>query len=138
MQDMNTLKERLEEVMSELGMRKSSELASYCGVSASLVAQWFSGTTKLGSKPLKALAKTRFNIEWIADGTLPKYRAGAPAQVEALPVATPEVFLVYATKRELSLLSKFREATHSGMELIETTADVAEKDGRKIREVKRG
>ncbi|MFZ6755778.1 S24 family peptidase [Undibacterium sp. Ji50W] len=71
---METLKDRLSEVMKELHLSKAKDLAIFCDVSEGLVTQWFSGQTKLGPKPLKAFARTHFNIDWIADGTLPKYR----------------------------------------------------------------
>lgn len=73
---MNTLPSRLREVMDELGIEKPRELAEFCGVSEGLVSQWFSGTTKLGPKPLRALARTHFNLDWIVEGRLPKYRIG--------------------------------------------------------------
>ncbi len=71
---METLKDRLNEVMEDLKLTKAKDLAIFCDVSEGLVTQWFSGQTNLGPKPLKAFARTRFNIDWIADGTLPKYR----------------------------------------------------------------
>ena len=61
--------------MSELGIEKPKGLADFCGVSEGLVSQWFSGRTKLGPKPLRALSRTHFNLDWIAEGRLPKYRA---------------------------------------------------------------
>ena len=71
---MDTLKDRLTEVMEDLNITRAKDLAIFCDVSEGLVTQWFSGQTNLGPKPLKAFARTRFNIDWIADGTLPKYR----------------------------------------------------------------
>jgi len=74
---MNDLATRLEEAMKELGLANSTELAKFCGVSQGLVTQWFSGRTKLGPKPLKAFGRTKFSLDWITDGKLPKYRPGA-------------------------------------------------------------
>ena len=71
---MNTLPSRLREIMDELGIERPREFAEFCGVSEGLVSQWFSGTTKLGPKPLRALARTHFNLDWIVEGRLPKYR----------------------------------------------------------------
>ncbi|BBB65889.1 transcriptional regulator [Undibacterium sp. YM2] len=71
---METLKDRLTEVMEDLKITRAKDLAIFCDVSEGLVTQWFSGQTNLGPKPLKAFSRTRFNIDWIADGTLPKYR----------------------------------------------------------------
>lgn len=71
--NMNTLGERLREVMQELKIESPKELARFCGVSEGLVSQWFSGQTKLGPKPLLAFSKTHFSIEWISTGRLPKY-----------------------------------------------------------------
>ncbi|MCG2586525.1 LexA family transcriptional regulator [Massilia sp. TS11] len=66
--------------MRELGLQKPVELAEFCGVSEGLVSQWFSGRTKLGPKPMLAFSKTPFNLEWISEGKLPKYRPStAPA-----------------------------------------------------------
>jgi transcriptional regulator with XRE-family HTH domain len=72
---MNTLPTRLTVVMQELGLEKPKNLAEFCGVSEGLVSQWFSGRTKLGPKPLRALSHTHFNLDWVVDGRLPKYRA---------------------------------------------------------------
>lgn len=76
---MDDLAARLKQVMEELGFTTSVELATFCGVSQGLVAQWFSGTTRLGPKPLKAFARTQFSLDWLTDGKLPKYR---PTTVE--------------------------------------------------------
>lgn len=73
---MNELTNRLTEVMSDLGLEKPVDLANFCGVSEGLVSQWFSGTTGLGPKPLRAFAaKTDYSLDWLTDGRLPKYRA---------------------------------------------------------------
>ncbi|MCY0910884.1 hypothetical protein [Massilia antarctica] len=72
---MTTLTERLKEAMDELELHKPVDLARYCGVSEGLVSQWFSGATSLGPKPLKAFArKSKFSLDWLTDGRLPKYR----------------------------------------------------------------
>jgi|GEM_PF-4835578 len=68
-----TLGDRLREVMQELGINSPREFAEFCDVSEGLVSQWFSGTTKLGAKPLIALSRTKFSLDWIVDGKLPKY-----------------------------------------------------------------
>lgn len=96
---MDDLTTRLKEVMRELGIANNAELATFCGVSQGLVAQWFSGLTKLGPKPLKAFARTQFSLDWITDGKLPKYRPIAPeaeADVEDGPaiVGTPRLIPV--------------------------------------------
>lgn len=75
---MNTLGERLREVMQELDIKTPKALSEFCGVSEGLVSQWFSGQTKLGPKPLKAFARTHFSLDWIANGELPKYRDPRP------------------------------------------------------------
>jgi hypothetical protein len=72
---MTTFPERLIEVMNALDLPTQKALADFCEVSEGLVAQWFKGDTKLGPKPLKAFsAKTYYNLDWLADGTLPKFR----------------------------------------------------------------
>lgn len=82
---MTNLAERLTEVMRVQHLGSAKELADFCEVSEGLVSQWFSGTTKLGPKPLKAFArKTRFSLDWITDGRLPIYREiGSDAQTAA-------------------------------------------------------
>ena len=80
---MNTLPTRLIEVMQELGLEKPKNLAEFCGVSEGLVSQWFSGRTKLGPKPLRALSHTHFNLDWIVDGRLPKYRTSTLTKTES-------------------------------------------------------
>lgn len=68
---------------------RSRELAAFCGVSEGLVAQWFSGQTKLGPKPLTAFSRTKFSLEWITEGKQPKYRridsASAGARLSLVP-----------------------------------------------------
>ncbi|MFZ6726177.1 hypothetical protein ACO0K2_11850 [Undibacterium sp. MH2W] len=49
-----------------------------------------------------------------------------------------EVNLVYATNKEITLLTKYRESTAQGMKLIETAAATSEKDVTKIRSIKAG
>lgn len=96
---MSKLSERLNEVMHELEIDGAKELATFCGVSEGLVSQWFSGKTKLGAKPLRAFARTRFNLDWITDGKLPKYRTSAPQATgegasRAARLATDDVIMV--------------------------------------------
>lgn len=71
----NTVWDRLQEVMQELGLGSSRELAEFCDVTEGLVSQWSKGDAKLGAKPLLALARTQFSLDWIVDGKLPKYSA---------------------------------------------------------------
>lgn len=69
------LADRLRQVMDELDLKDQNALAKFCDVSHALVAQWFSGSTKLGAKPLRAFAtKTNYNLDWLTDGIPPKYR----------------------------------------------------------------
>jgi SOS-response transcriptional repressor LexA len=71
------------EVMGDLGLESQRDLATFCGVTDSLVAQWFAGITGLGPKPLRAFArKTDYNLDWLARGDLPKRR---PTMAEAAP-----------------------------------------------------
>ena len=42
---MNTLKDRLEELMAEHGLTTQQQLADFAGVSKGLVGQWFNGST---------------------------------------------------------------------------------------------
>nr|DAR77008.1 MAG TPA: Repressor protein CI [Caudoviricetes sp.] len=73
---MNTLKDRLEELMAEYGLTTQQQLADFAGVSKGLVGQWFNGSTGLGAKPLLAFGnKTRFSTQWLADGTGEKYQS---------------------------------------------------------------
>lgn len=72
---MNTLKDRLEELMAEYGLDTQQQLADFAGVSKVLVGQWFNGSTGLGAKPLSAFdKKTRFSINWLTEGTGDKYK----------------------------------------------------------------
>lgn len=72
---MNELKERLEELMKEHGLRTQQQLADFAGVTKGLVGQWFSGQTKLGAKPLMEFEKkTNFSTIWLAYGTGEKYK----------------------------------------------------------------
>ena len=82
---MNTLKDRLEELMAEYGLDTQQQLADFAGVSKGLVGQWFNGSTGLGAKPLSAFdKKTRFSINWLTEGTGDKYKTYAlPAITES-------------------------------------------------------
>lgn len=72
---MTTLKERLEEVMQEHGLKTQQQLAEFAGVSKGLVGQWFKGDTGLGAKPLLAFeTKTNFSTRWLVEGKGDKYR----------------------------------------------------------------
>ena len=78
---MNTLKNRLEELMAEHGLTTQQQLADFAGVSKGLVGQWFNGSTGLGAKPLLAFGKkTRFSTQWLADGTGEKYQSASPGK----------------------------------------------------------
>ena len=78
---MNTLKDRLEELMAEHGLTTQQQLADFAGVSKGLVGQWFNGSTGLGAKPLLAFGKkTRFSTQWLADGTGEKYQSTSPGK----------------------------------------------------------
>ena len=78
---MNTLKDRLEELMAEHGLTTQQQLADFAGVSKGLVGQWFNGSTGLGAKPLLAFGKkTRFSTQWLADGTGEKYQSASPSK----------------------------------------------------------
>ncbi|PIT07994.1 hypothetical protein BHC46_12425 [Snodgrassella alvi] len=72
---MSTLRERLQELMSEHGLVTQQELANFAKVSKGLVNQWFKGDTGLGKKPLMAFEKkTNFSSQWLAEGTGNKYK----------------------------------------------------------------
>lgn len=88
---MSTLGERLQIVMQELKISNKKELADLCGVSSGLVTQWFSGDTDLGPKPLVALSKFHFNLDWLANGNPPMYRAeyAGPRPVESVESPSP-------------------------------------------------
>lgn len=81
---MDTLGDRLLEVMRELRIESPRELAKFCNVSEGLVSQWFSGQTKLGPKPLLAFSKTQFSIEWLSTGKLPKYSPRPDIEIDEL------------------------------------------------------
>lgn len=87
---MNTLPTRLTEIMAELGLEKPKDLADFCGVSEGLVSQWFSGRTKLGPKPLRAFSRTHFNLDWVTDGRLPKYRTDHSIRPSGIRALHPE------------------------------------------------
>lgn len=93
---MNTLKDRLEELMAEHGLTTQQQLADFAGVSKGLVGQWFNGSTGLGAKPLLAFGKkTRFSTQWLADGTGEKYQpasTGKPIESNATAFAMVETW----------------------------------------------
>lgn len=109
---MNTLKERLEEVMREHDLKTQQQLADFTGVSKGLVGQWFSGATGLGKKPLLALEKkTRFSPQWLADGMGNKYKE---TQAEPSNVGEQGEFMVWnrfsdLPKDEWALIPFYRD-----------------------------
>lgn len=116
-----TLGDRLQEVMQGLGIETPREFAKFCGVSEGLVSQWFSGTTKLGAKPLIALARTRFSLDWIVDGKLPKYSAER-SHITTAPESgqlklTPGVFV--------DLVTVYYYTDDAGREAIDAAIDAA-------------
>jgi phage repressor protein C with HTH and peptisase S24 domain len=124
---MNKLAERLSVVMQELGLEKPRDLADFCGVSEGLVSQWFSGKTKLGPKPLRAFSRTQFNLDWITEGRLPKYRAELDKstsgfiRVVAAEEASPDVVPIQKVKLRLSAgISGFQvePENHDGTTLL--------------------
>lgn len=123
--NVQTLGGRLREVMEELGIDSPKALADFCDVSEGLVSQWFSGQTKLGPKPLRALGRTQFNLDWLADGSLPKYREGHD---QAAPVAPPVLVSQRAVQPDLDdlvrpeeiaeLIMLFGKADQEGRQMI--------------------
>ncbi|PIT17842.1 LexA family transcriptional regulator [Snodgrassella alvi] len=74
---MSTLRERLQELMSEHGLVTQQDLADFAKVSKGLVNQWFKGDTGLGKKPLLEFdKKTNFSSQWLAEGSGNKYKSG--------------------------------------------------------------
>ena len=79
---MTTLKERLQEVMSEHGLRTQQQLADFAKVSKGLVNQWFKGDTGLGKKPfLEFEKKTNFSSQWLAEGLGNKYKKNRDSEI---------------------------------------------------------
>ena len=119
---MNTLKDRLEELMAEHGLTTQQQLADFAGVSKGLVGQWFNGSTGLGAKPLLAFGKkTRFSTQWLADGTGEKYQADStskPIESNATAFAVVETWQDGAplndAECEVPFLKEVRLAAGSG------------------------
>jgi phage repressor protein C with HTH and peptisase S24 domain len=68
-EDMSTLKERLEEAIAEAGVTKTA-IWKACGLSSGAVSQWFSGSTQNldGENLLNASKVLGVNPEWLATG----------------------------------------------------------------------
>ena len=119
---MNTLKDRLEELMAEHGLTTQQQLADFAGVSKGLVGQWFNGSTGLGAKPLLAFGKkTRFSTQWLADGTGEKYQSdstGKPIESNATAFAVVETWQdgtpLNDAECEVPFLKEVRLAAGSG------------------------
>lgn len=119
---MNTLKDRLEELMAEHGLTTQQQLADFAGVSKGLVGQWFNGSTGLGAKPLLAFGKkTRFSTQWLADGTGEKYQADStskPIESNATAFAVVETWQdgtpLNDAECEVPFLKEVRLAAGSG------------------------
>lgn len=119
---MNTLKDRLEELMAEHGLTTQQQLADFAGVSKGLVGQWFNGSTGLGAKPLLAFGKkTRFSTQWLADGTGEKYQpasTGKPIESNATAFAAVETWQdgtpLNDAECEVPFLKEVRLAAGSG------------------------
>lgn len=132
---MNTLKDRLEELMAEHGLTTQQQLADFAGVSKGLVGQWFNGSTGLGAKPLLAFGKkTRFSTQWLADGTGEKYQSdstGKPIESNATAFAVVETWQdgtpLNDAECEVPFLKEVRLAAGSG------TFEAADFNGYKLR-----
>ena len=119
---MNTLKDRLEELMAEHGLTTQQQLADFAGVSKGLVGQWFNGSTGLGAKPLLAFGKkTRFSTQWLVDGTGEKYQSdptGKPVESNATAFAMVETWQdgtpLNDAECEVPFLKEVRLAAGSG------------------------
>ena len=119
---MNTLKDRLEELMAEHGLTTQQQLADFAGVSKGLVGQWFNGSTGLGAKPLLAFGKkTRFSTQWLADGTGEKYQSDSiskPIESNATAFAVVETWQdgtpLNDAECEVPFLKEVRLAAGSG------------------------
>lgn len=119
---MNTLKDRLEELMAEYGLTTQQQLADFAGVSKGLVGQWFNGSTGLGAKPLLAFGnKTRFSTQWLADGTGEKYQSAStskPIESNATAFAVVETWQddtpLNDAECEVPFLKEVRLAAGSG------------------------
>lgn len=114
---MDTLGDRLLEVMRELRIESPRELAKFCNVSEGLVSQWFSGQTKLGPKPLLAFSKTQFSIEWISTGKLPKYSPRPDMEIDKLNGSNTEPADTL-TPRQQALLGLFEGLTDSQQDAL--------------------
>lgn len=122
---MNALAQRLTEVMRELGLERPKDLADFCGVSDGLVAQWFSGQTKLGPKPLKAFARTKFSLDWITEGRGPKYRDDNQERqvtTEKQQGTVLSDLKWWVTIEEYQLLELYRDTDGEGRQTIMTVA----------------
>ena len=110
--------------MRELGLERPKDLAEFCGVSDGLVAQWFSGQTKLGPKPLKAFARTKFSLDWITEGRGPKYRDQEPPRVttEKQQASVLSDLKWWVTLEEYQLLELYRDTDDEGRQTIMTVA----------------
>ncbi|OAM23696.1 hypothetical protein A7P92_06370 [Eikenella corrodens] len=132
---MNTLKDRLEELMAEHGLTTQQQLADFAGVSKGLVGQWFNGSTGLGAKPLLAFGKkTRFSTQWLADGTGEKYQSdstGKPIESNATAFAVVETWQdgtpLNDAECEVPFLKEVRLSAGSG------TFEAADFNGYKLR-----
>ena len=132
---MNTLKDRLEELMAEHGLTTQQQLADFAGVSKGLVGQWFNGSTGLGAKPLLAFGKkTRFSTQWLADGTGEKYQStspGKPIESNATAFAVVETWQdgtpLNDAECEVPFLKEVRLAAGAG------TFEAADFNGYKLR-----
>ncbi|MDU1346106.1 MAG: helix-turn-helix transcriptional regulator [Eikenella corrodens] len=119
---MNTLKDRLEELMAEHGLTTQQQLADFAGVSKGLVGQWFNGSTGLGAKPLLAFGKkTRFSTQWLTDGTGEKYQVDStskPIESNATAFAVVETWQdgtpLNDAECEVPFLKEVRLAAGSG------------------------
>lgn len=115
--------ERLQEVMQELHIESPAELAKFCGVSDGLVSQWKSGDTKFGPKPLRAFARTKFSLDWIVDGELPKYSA------ERSHIATKETEISDVTPHSIAeMVTVYCYTDAAGRKTIDSAVDAAKEN----------
>lgn len=113
---MGNLRERILEIMEDMDMKLSKDLADFCGVSEGLVSQWLKEgdligpKRNLGAKPLLAFSRTNYNLDWIISGDGDKYRIDpqACALLKLFKQADEEgkKYIIHAASREVLARTK--------------------------------
>ncbi|BBB59924.1 hypothetical protein UNDKW_1651 [Undibacterium sp. KW1] len=133
---------RLDQAMKDAGHISQAALSRASGVPQPTINRILKGTAVAPeSSTLKKLAMAcKVSFSWLVgesdDNAAPPQHHKVSEELSTY-TNSPVVHLTYVTDVELEILTLFRESTEMGKKLIQTAAIASEKDGRRIKSIKK-